>query len=65
MKIWTFIATEDTVVKPQSTIDFMEQLTRSNSQAVMTKFAGAVHTDVPALVYLSDEIDLIHWLIEK
>ena len=31
----------------------------------MTKFDGAGHTDVPALVYLSDEIDLIQWLIEK
>lgn len=65
MKIWTFVGTADTVVKPQHAIDFMEQLTEGNSQAVLTKFDGAVHTDVPALAYLSEEIDLIHWLIGK
>lgn len=65
MKIWTFVGTADAVVKPQPTIDFMKQLTRSNSKAAITKFDGAEHTDVPALAYLSDEIDLIHWLIEK
>lgn len=65
MKIWTFVGTADQVVKPQPTIDFMKQLTRSNTKAVITQFDGAEHTDVPALVYLSDEIDLIHWLIEK
>lgn len=65
MPVWAFIGTEDMAVKPQSTIDFMEQLTQSNSQAILTQFDGAVHTDVPALVYLNDEIDLIHWLIEK
>ena len=65
MKIWTFVGTADTVVKPQPTIDFIEQLSQNNPQAIITQFDGATHTDVPALVYLSDEIDLIHWLIEK
>lgn len=65
LKIWTFVGMDDTVVKPQPTIDFMEQLTQNNSQAVITKFDGATHIDVPALSYLSDEIDLIHWLIKK
>lgn len=65
MKIWTFVGTADQVVKPQPTIDFMKQLTRSNTKAAITQFDGAEHTDVPALVYLSDEIDLIQWLIEK
>lgn len=65
MKIWTFVGTEDTVVKPQSAINFIEQLARSNSRASITEFEGAAHTDVPALVYLSDEIDLIRWLTEK
>lgn len=65
MKIWTFVGTADTVVKPQPTIDFMKQLTRSNIKAVIPQFDGAEHTDVPALAYLSGEIDLLHWLIEK
>lgn len=65
MKIWAFVGTEDTVVNPQPTIDFMEQLTQSNSQAVITKFDGAEHMDVPALAYLSKNIDLIYWLIGK
>ncbi len=63
MKIWTFVGTEDTVVSPQTAIHFMELLTRRNSQAVITEFDGAAHTDVPRLAYLSDEIDLIHWLV--
>lgn len=65
MKIWTFVGTADQVVKPQPTIDFMEQLTHNNTKAAITKFDGAEHTDIPALVYLSDEINLIDWLIEK
>lgn len=65
MKIWTFVGTADAVVKPQPTIDFMEQLARINSQATITQFDGATHTDVPALAYLSDEIGLIRWLISK
>lgn len=63
MKIWTFVGTADTVVNPQHTIDFMEQLTPRNAHAVMTVFDGAEHTDVPALAYLNEDIDLIHWLI--
>ena len=65
MKIWTFVGTADQVVKPQPTIDFMKQLTRSNTKAVITQFDGAEHTDVPALAYLSEEIDLIRWIIKK
>lgn len=65
MEIWTFIATEDTAVKPQPTIDFIKQLTQINSQVFITAFEGAVHTDVPALAFLSDEIALTDWLIEK
>ena len=63
MKIWTFVGTADAVVKPQPTIEFMKHLTQSNTKAAITEFDGAEHTDVPALVYLSEEIDLIHWLI--
>lgn len=65
MEVWTFVGTADTVVKPQPTVDFMEQLTQENPNALITQFEGAAHTDVPALVYLSDEIDLINWLITK
>lgn len=65
MKIWTFVGTEDTVVKPWLTIDFMKRLTRSNPQAAITQLDGASHTDIPSLVYLNGEIDLIHWLIGK
>ena len=65
MEIWTFISADDTVVNPQSTIEFMEQLACNNSQAIMTKFDDAEHMDVPTLVFLSEEIDLISWLIKK
>ncbi len=65
MPIWTFVGTADEVVNPQSTLDFMEKLSQYNSQAVITQLEGAEHTDVPALAYLSEEIGLLDWLIEK
>ena len=64
MPIRTFVGSEDTAVNPQKTIDFMAQLTKTNSQAKMTLFEGAAHTDVPELVFLDDNIGLIQWLIE-
>lgn len=63
MKIWTFVGTADTVVKPQPTIDFMEELALRNPSVRITQFEGAAHTEVPALVYLSDDFDLVRWLV--
>ena len=65
MPVWTFVGTEDTIVKPQNTIDFMKKLSEKNANAKLTEFEGASHTDVPALAYLDNEINLIRWLIEK
>lgn len=65
MPVWTFIGTADTIVKPQNTIDFMKKLSEKNTNAKLTEFEGAEHTDVPALAYLDNEINLIRWLIEK
>ncbi|MDO4471254.1 MAG: alpha/beta hydrolase-fold protein [Bacillota bacterium] len=63
MPVWTFIGTEDTVINPQFTINFMKYLSINNPNAVMTKLEGATHTDIPALVYLSEEINLFQWMI--
>lgn len=65
MPVWAFVGKEDTIVKPQNTIDFMKKLSEKNTNAKLTEFEGATHTDVPALAYLDNEINLICWLIEK
>lgn len=61
MPIWAFVGTDDTVVEPKSTIDFIEKLSPTNTQARVTEFEGASHTDVTALAYL--ETDVVDWLI--
>ena len=65
MPIWAFVGADDNVVKPQSSIDFIAQLSQNNSQAKITVLDGAAHTDVPGLSYLDKENDLFEWLIGK
>lgn len=60
-----FVATNDEVVNPQSSLDLVGKLAASGSDAEITAFDGATHTDVPGLVYLDEEIGLISWLIGK
>ena len=63
MPIWTFVGSEDNVVKPQSAIDFVDRLSKTNPSASVTVLEGAGHADVPALAYLDEGADLIGWLI--
>ena len=61
--IWAFVGTEDTIVDPQSSIDFINSLTKINSEAKITIIEGYTHFDVPN-VYLSTEYNLLSWLID-
>ncbi len=61
--VWAFVGEEDTIVDPQSSIDFIASLSKINNQAKITIIEGYGHFDVPN-VYLSNEYNLLSWLTE-
>ena len=63
--VWAIIGTEDTIVDPQSSIDFIAELSKVNDNAMLTELNDANHFDVPSMSYLSTEFDLIAWLIQQ
>ena len=60
MSIRAFVATDDTVVSPQSTWECASLLTERGADIRVTEYEGATHTDMPTRVYL--EGDLLQWL---
>lgn len=63
MPVWAIVGTEDRIVEPQSSMDFISELSKVNAHAKLTVLDGADHFAVPGLCYLSDELDLVEWLI--
>ena len=63
--IWAVVGTEDTVVSPESSIAFIESIAALNPNAKITELDGVDHFGVPSAVYLSNEFDIINWLISK
>ncbi len=61
--VWAFVGSDDTIVDPQSSIDFINSLSKINSQAKITIIDGYTHFDVPN-VYLSKEYNLLSWLVD-
>lgn len=61
--VWAFVGTDDTIVDPQSSIDFINALSKINSKAKITIIEGYTHFDVPN-VYLSNEYNLLSWLVD-
>ena len=60
--VWAFVGSEDTIVDPKSSIYFVDRLSPIG-RAKLTQFEEATHFDVPALVYLNSEINIVNWLI--
>lgn len=60
--IWAFVGSADTIVDPQSSIDFIDFLSVDNKNAKITVIDGYTHFDVPN-VYLSSEYNLLDWLV--
>ncbi len=60
-KIWAFVATEDTVVNPESTRIIIESLIEMGSDAQITEIEGADHFEMPELVY--KDSNLVQWLV--
>ena len=60
--IWTIVGTEDTIVDPQTSIDFINALAETNKNAKITIIEGYGHFDVPN-AYLNTEV--LNWLINS
>ena len=60
-KIWAFVGTEDTIVKPDSTRTIIATLKEKGANAKITELDGATHFDVPSLGYKNSEF--INWLV--
>ncbi len=60
-----FVGSADTVVPPESSIEFAAAINEAGGSAELTEFEGADHFSIPRLTYLDKDIDLIDWLIGK
>lgn len=63
-EVWTFVGSADTIVKPENSLKFAQQLETVNGNVAVTVLDGADHFDVPGLAYLSKGYDLVQWLIQ-
>lgn len=59
--VYAFVGTEDTIVKPESSIVFVDALTAAGGTARVTEIEGADHFAVPERAYLGD-YGLLEWL---
>lgn len=63
MPVWAFVGDKDTIVPPESSINFVSALNNSGGSAKLTVFEGATHFDIPTLAYLDKSLDVLGWLI--
>ncbi|MDO4571775.1 MAG: dienelactone hydrolase family protein [Clostridia bacterium] len=63
LPVWAFVGSADTIVDPQASIRFIEELDRLGADASLTVWEGASHFDVPRLTYLDESTDIIGWLL--
>ena len=63
LPVRAFVGSADTIVSPDASINFVAALTEAgNTDATVTVFDGSTHFDVPALVYLDEDIGIVNWL---
>lgn len=65
LSVWAFVAENDKVVSPDSSVDFSTQLADVNPNARLTVFEGAGHRDVPVLAWLDEELGLLDWMLSQ
>ena len=65
MPVWAVVGAADTIVDPQSSIDFIAALSQVNEKALITTLAGVDHFTVPSSTYLATDFDIISWLISQ
>ena len=59
--VFAFVGSEDTIVKPESSQEFVEALVSAGGDAKITELDGADHFAVPGLAYLGS-YGLVEWL---
>lgn len=64
LPVWAVVGSADTIVNPESSIQFVTALKQVNADAHLTILSGASHFDVPQ-VYLSSDPDLLGWLTTR
>ena len=65
MPVWAIVGTADTVVAPESSVNFITELKKVNENAFITELDGVDHFTVPSESYLSSELGLIEWLLAQ
>ncbi len=63
--VWAFVGSADTIVPPDSSMEFVAALKEAGGVAGITVFGGADHFTVPSLTYLDEDINLVNWLIDN
>lgn len=61
LPVWAIVGSADTIVPPDSSIQFLQKLQQENPSAKLTVLDNATHFDVPQ-TYLSSEFDVLGWL---
>ena len=64
MRVWAFVGENDTIVDPSASTAFIAQLSGINPSCRVTEMKGCTHFDV-INAYLSEEYDLIGWLLSE
>ena len=65
MSVWAVVGTDDKIVDPKSSTEFISELSKINENARLTVLDGTDHFNVPNKAYLSADIDIITWLITQ
>lgn len=63
MPIYTVVGSADTIVPPDSSVEFISALQSDRAQIFVLE--GATHFDVPSLAYLSNDFSLLRWLLSQ
>ena len=61
--VWAIVGTADKIVEPESSVNFITELSKVNDRARLTELDGVDHFTVPERSYLSSELGLIDWLV--
>lgn len=61
--VWAFVGSADTIVPPESSMEFVAALKEAGGNAGITIFGEADHFTVPSLTYLDEDIGILNWLL--
>ena len=64
-EVWAFGGSADTIIEPEYSLEFAQQLEVTGGNVTVTVLEGADHFDVPGLAYLNEDYGLLDWLIGK